>query len=143
MYIYDTPIVGEDFYTSGGDIRDGRNSRQYCGSCGAGCYGEVHADGEVLMGAFWKIRDNLNISLGDAPGDDTPDALWLAWFQAYNANKICDTNESQILTLDDDNGNIDDGTPHYYEINRAFRDQGLPGVSVSKFPVPLPVPVPK
>ena len=127
MYIYDTPIVGEDFWTSGGDIRDGRNTRQYCGSCGAGCYGGYHADGEVLMGALWKVRDQLNISLGDAPGDDVADHLYLAWFQAYNANKICDTNETQILTLDDDNGNIDDGTPHSIEIEAGFEAQGFPG----------------
>jgi hypothetical protein len=90
MYIYDTPIVGEDFFTGGGDIRDGRNGRQYCGSCGAGCYGEVHADGEVLMGAFWKVRDNFNSTLGDAAGDAVADSLWLRWFQSYNATKICD-----------------------------------------------------
>lgn len=127
MYIFDTPIVGEDFFTSGGDIRNGNNTRQYCGSCGAGCYGEVHADGEVLMGAFWKVRDNLNITLGDASGDLVADTLYHAWFTGYNANKICDTNETQILTLDDDNGNIDDGTPHSTDIENGFEAQGYPG----------------
>ena len=127
MYIYDTPIVGEDFYTNGGDIRDGRNTRKYCGKCAAGCYGEVHADGEVLMGAFWKVRDHLNTTLGDAPGDAVADSLWLRWFQGFNAKTICDTNETQILTLDDDNGNIDDGTPNSGDIEAGFEDQGYPG----------------
>jgi hypothetical protein len=127
MYIYDTPIVGEDFWTSGGDIRTGTNTRQYCGSCGAGCYGEVHADGEVLMGAFWKVRVNFNTSLGDASGDLLADTLFHAWYVSYNATKICDTNETQILTLDDDNGNLADGTPHYLDIEAGFEAQGYPG----------------
>lgn len=127
MYGLDDPIVGDDFFVGGGDIRDGRNTRQYCGSCGAGCYGEVHVDGEVLMGAFWKVRDHLNTTHGDATGDAIADSLWLRWFQAYNAKTICDTNETQILTLDDDNGNIDDGTPHSSDIEAGFEDQGYPG----------------
>jgi len=127
MYIYDTPIVGEDFFTSGGDIRTGLNTRQYCGSCGAGCYGEVHADGEVLMGAFWKVRANFNTSLGDAAGDLVADTLFHAWYVSYNATKICDTNETQILTLDDDNGNLADGTPHSLDIEAGFEAQGYPG----------------
>jgi hypothetical protein len=126
MYEYDTPIVGEDFFTSGGDIRTGLNTVQYCGKCAAGCYGEVHTDGQVLMGAFWKVRDNLNNSLGDAAGDSVADNLWLDWFQLYNASTICTSNETQILTIDDDNGNIDDGTPHSTDINNAFVTQGYP-----------------
>ncbi|MSR45457.1 MAG: hypothetical protein EXS13_00035 [Planctomycetes bacterium] len=127
MFIFDTPIVGEDFFTSGGDIRDGRNNRQYCGSCGAGCYGEVHVDGEVLMGAFWSVREYLNVTHGDAAGDLVIDTLFHSWYVAYNAKTICDTNETQILTLDDDNGNIDDGTPHSGDIEHGFEDQGYPG----------------
>jgi hypothetical protein len=127
IYITDQPIVGEDFYTSGGDIRTGLNTRQYCGSCGAACYGEVHADGEVLMGALWKVRDHLNITNGDAAGDAIADALFLAWFQSYNASTICQTNDDQWLTLDDDNGNLADGTPHSSDIDQGYKDQGYPG----------------
>ena len=127
MYIYDTPIVGDDFFTNGGDIRNGNNNRQYCGSCGSGCHGGVHAGGEVLMGAFWKVRANLNTTHGDAAGDLIADTLFHAWFVSYNATQICDTNETQILTLDDDNGNISDGTPHYLDIEAGFEAQGFPG----------------
>jgi hypothetical protein len=49
MYIYDTPIVGAGFFTTGGAIRNGLNTRQYCGDGNGGCYGQVHTDGEVLM----------------------------------------------------------------------------------------------
>jgi hypothetical protein len=126
MYQWDTQLVGEDFFGVGTYIRTGDNTRQYCGSCGAGCYGEVHADGEVLMGALWKVRANLNTDLGDAAGDAVADKLLLGWFQVYNANQICTKNERQWLTLDDDDGNIDNGTPHSTDINNAFVTQGFP-----------------
>ncbi|MEW6746243.1 MAG: hypothetical protein AB1486_26175 [Planctomycetota bacterium] len=130
MYIFDTPIVGEDFFTNGGDIRDGRNTRQYCGSCGAGCYGEVHVDGEVLMGAFWKWRRNLNTSLGDAMGDAIADSLFMAWMNVYDEYQICHTNEETLLVLDDDDGDIYNGTPHFADIDGGFREQGFPGVDL-------------
>ena len=60
MFIYDEPIVGQDFCGPGCHVRTGNNNRQYCGTCGAGCHGGVHSNGEVLMGAFWKWRQNLN-----------------------------------------------------------------------------------
>ncbi len=78
MYVYDTPIVGDDFFTNGGFIRTGLNTRQFCGDTNIGCYGEVHNDGEVLMGALWKVRHRMNVSLGNAAGDATSDALWVA-----------------------------------------------------------------
>jgi hypothetical protein len=127
MYVVDNSVVGQDFCGTNCNVRNGTNLSQFCGDCCGGCYGEVHADGEVLMGALWKVRDQLNISLGDATGDAVADDLYLRWFQAYNAKTICDTNETQILTLDDDNGDIDDGTPHSVEIETGFELQGYPG----------------
>ncbi|MFT7484538.1 MAG: hypothetical protein ACI9F9_000378, partial [Candidatus Paceibacteria bacterium] len=56
MYVLGTPTVGKDFFGSGSKIRSGLNTRQFCGDSNGGCYGEVHADGEVWMGAAWKIR---------------------------------------------------------------------------------------
>ncbi len=127
MYLYDDPIVGKDFCGSGCHIRDGNNTRQYCGDGNGGCYGEVHADGEVWMGAAWKIRRNLNTAVGNAAGDLAANTLFLAWMNGYDQTQIHSIIEVQWLTLDDDNGNIDDGTPHYASIDSAFREQGFPG----------------
>lgn len=72
MYINDDPIVASDFYGPGTFIRSGLNTRLYCGSCGAACYHEVHADGEVLMGALWKVRKCLNDSTAMPPATRSP-----------------------------------------------------------------------
>ncbi|MCP3917573.1 MAG: hypothetical protein GY711_18670 [bacterium] len=130
MYIYDNPIVGEFFTTGGGFVRTGTNSRQFCGDNNPGCHGGVHANGEVWMGAAWKVRRNLNTALGDTLGDMTADQVFSGWMNSFNQTQIRSIIETQWLTLDDNDGNIGNGTPNYGEIDSAFREQGFPGIDL-------------
>ncbi|MDA1260878.1 MAG: hypothetical protein O3A20_09690 [Planctomycetota bacterium] len=130
MYIYDTAVVGEYFFTNGGFIRTGNNTRQFCGDTNRGCYGQVHTDGEVLMGALWKVRDRLNTSLGNAAGDLTADTLFVNWMNAYNDGQIHSIIEEHWLVLDDNDANINNGTPNYGDIDGGFRAQGFPGYAL-------------
>jgi len=127
MFTYDDPIVARFFFTNGGFIRTGENTRQFCGDDHGGCYGEVHNDGEVWMGAAWKVHRNLQASLGDALGAATADQLFMGWMNAYNQTQIKSIIETQWLTLDDDDGNLDNGTPNFLDIDSGFREQGFPG----------------
>jgi hypothetical protein len=129
MYMWDNPIVAEFFYNTGGFIRTGTNLRQFCGDTHPACYGEVHADGEVWMGASWKVRDNLNTTLGNTLGDLTSNELFLGWMNAYNQTTIRSIIETQWVTLDDDDGILSNGSPHFTEIDTAFRTQGFPGLT--------------
>jgi len=129
MYMWDNPIIAENFYNTGGFIRTGTNMRQFCGDAHGGCYGEVHADGEVWMGAAWKIRDNLNTTLGNTIGDLTANELFLGWMNAYNQTQIKSIIETQWITLDDDDGIISNGSPHFADIDAGFRTQGFPGLN--------------
>ncbi|MCX8228485.1 MAG: hypothetical protein OTJ44_00850 [Planctomycetota bacterium] len=129
MYLYDTPLVGENFSGSS-YIRSGNNTRQFCGDSNGGCYGSVHADGEVLMGALWKVRQRLNTSLGNQTGDLVADTLFYAWMNGYNDSQIRTSIEEHWLILDDDDGNIGNGTPNYDEIDLGFREQGFPGIDL-------------
>jgi hypothetical protein len=130
MYIYDDPIVGLNFCGSGCHVRNGNNNTAFCGDCCSACYGEVHADGEPLMGAMWKVRNNLNIALGNATGDATANSLFLGWMNSYNQTQIKSVIETQWLTLDDNDGNINNGTPNFTSIDNGFRAQGFPGVTL-------------
>jgi len=130
MYILDNPIVGEDFAGTGNHIRVGTNTRAFCGDCCGGCYGEVHDDGEVLMGALWKVRSRLQATHGAANGGMIADLLFNSWMNAYDDHEIKTIIEDHWLTLDDDNGNIYDGTPNRAEIDGGFTDQGFPGVAL-------------
>jgi hypothetical protein len=130
MFLADDPIVGRNFCGNGCHIRSGDNLRQFCGDCCGACYGEVHADGETWMGAAWKIRRNFNLTLGNAAGDALADALFLGWMNAYNQTTIRSVIEAQWLALDDDDGDLLTGTPHFGDIDAAFRQQGFPGVAL-------------
>ncbi len=128
LYIYNTPNLGMDFQGQGaGPLRSGNNNLQFCGDNNPGCYGAVHTDGQVWMGAAWKIYKQLETSLGAAQADMVSDAIFMGWMNSYNQTQIKSVIETQWLTLDDDNGNIDDGTPNYNAIDAGFRQQGFPG----------------
>lgn len=131
MYVYDVAVIGSDFFTNGGIIRTGNNTRQFCGDNNGGCYGQVHADGEVLGGAMWKVRQRLNATLGNAAGDLTANTLWVAWMNSYNDGQIKTVIEEHWLALDDNDGNIFNGTPNFADIDGGFRDQGFPGVDLA------------
>jgi len=131
MYLCDDPVVGKDFCGTGCVVRTGLNMRQFCGDSNPGCHGGVHADGEVLMGAMWKMRANLKNSLGASAGAMAADALNSGWFRLYNDTQIKTIIETHLLTLDDNDGNILNGTPNFTAIDSAFRTQGFPGVTLA------------
>jgi len=133
MYIADDPVIAPDFYGPGAPIRTGLNTRAFCGDTHPGCYGEVHVDGEPLMGAVWKVRARLQSALGQAGGGQVADRLLLAWFQVFNDSLIKSIILEHWLVLDDDDGNLDNGSPHYAQINGGFTDQGFPGYPIGLF----------
>ena len=124
-------VVGQDFLGPGSNVRTGLNTHAFCGDKHPACYGEVHADGEPWMGAAWKVRNRLNITNGNAQGDLIANNIFLGWMNAYNQGEIKSLIESQWLALDDDDGNLNDGTPHFTDIDKGFRSQGFRGVVVA------------
>ena len=127
MYTFDDPVVGHDFCGTGCIVRTGTNTTQFCGDDHPGCYFGEHVNGRVWMGAAWKIRRNLNTTHGNSLGDMIADTLFIGWLNAYDQTRIRSIIEAQWLTLDDDDGNIDNSTPNYSDIDAAFREQGFPG----------------
>jgi hypothetical protein len=127
MYMTESAIVGQDFCGTGCHVRDGNNTTPYCGDGNGGCYGEVHLDGEVLMGALWKVRTRLKNSLGQGPGGVRANTLFNGWMNAFDDYQIDSIIELHWLALDDDDGSIDNGTPNHSAIDLGFRDQGFPG----------------
>jgi len=136
MYASDNPIVGEQFKFDGTIIRTGENTNPFCGDDSLGCYGSSsHANGQPLMGAIWKVRRNLKAALGDAAGSDVADQLMVAWYQAFDDVFVRTTIQEHWLVLDDDNGDLSDGTPHYAEIDAAFVEQGFPSFQLPIFAI--------
>lgn len=117
--ILNSPIVGRDFSGPGSYIRNVDTPNvQYP------CSGGVHYCGQVLGGAIWDTKKELAVTEGNAQA--------LAICADYAINSILFHPEGispditvDWLTLDDDNGDIGDGTPHYAEIAAGFGNHNL------------------
>jgi hypothetical protein len=131
MYQSDSPIVGDGFSGPGTNVRNGENTLQYCGDGNSGCYGQVHTDGQVLMGALWKVRVRLNNKMGDLVGDLYSDLLFNSWMNAYDDGQINSIIRTHWLTLDDDDGNVGNGSPNMDAIDAGFQDQGFPAFELA------------
>jgi hypothetical protein len=125
-----TSIIGQDFWH---ELQrpPSNNLRMFCGDANPGCYGEVHNDGEVWMGAAWKVRTKLKNTNGAAAGMLIDNTIFLGWMNAYNQTQIKSIIETQWVTLDDTNGNPNDGSPHFNDIDAGFRQQGFPGLTIT------------
>jgi len=119
------PCLGIDFRGAGtGCIRNAVNSRQY--PCNVGSLG-VHACGQVISGAFWQTYLEMRQRYASNPqfALDHMRQLYLNSI-LLRPSGISPQITIDVLTLDDDNGNIYDGTPHYVQIATGFARHNLP-----------------
>ncbi len=79
--------------------------------------GEVHIDGTILGGALWDLRQRL------APDVELADSLF--HFARYGAPKTFEDYYLELLTVDDDDADLGDGTPHIEAIRSAFGRHGI------------------
>ncbi len=140
MSIINWPVIGPGFYTNSAT----NGIRQY--NAAPKVYpkdiiGEVHADGEIIAGAWWDTYVNWG-------NLDSTASLF-----AKSMNGLAngpDGAEGQLyfdilldaLTYDDNDGNINNGTPHFTPIVKAFARHGiylLSEASVVHTPIPTAV----
>lgn len=84
--------------------------------------GEIHSTGLIISGALWDLRKLLIAKYGEEEGVRRTDALLYAIMQ--RAADI-PTSYVEVLVANDDDGNLENGTPDVCEIDRAFGDHGL------------------
>lgn len=118
------PILGIGFFINnptGFVRRYDQNRKVYP----ADLQGEVHADGEIIAGAWWDVALNLSNNFIQR------EALYSATFAATLDEP--DGQEGQLyhdvlieaLTVDDNDGNLANGTPNYCAITSAFALHGI------------------
>ncbi len=116
--LQDDNIIGRHFYTSGAFIRDVDTPNVLYP-----CSGEVHQCGLVVAGAFWDMLRELRLTMGNGPG------MTLARYLHINSILLSPAVDPgltiDVLTLDDNDGNLANGSPHYFEIDRGFRQHNL------------------
>jgi len=123
VLIQDEPILGQGFSTCGVGIRTANNSLQYP------CNGGSHDCGQLISGAVWSLRNEL---IATEPVDyrDIGASLFVNMLIVRGGMVPGDGTISPLitliyLTLDDDDANIGNGTPHYPEIAAGFGDHNL------------------
>jgi cysteine-rich repeat protein len=90
--------------------------------------GEVHDEGEIIGEALWDTRKALEAKFGQADGFTKFIPIYYGIMQRAQG---LTTSFAEALVADDDNGNIQDGTPNQCEIQAAFNRHGLADASVS------------
>jgi hypothetical protein len=115
MLIADDPIMGYGFYSYNCNIgiRSAINDVMYP------CVGEVHDCGMLLSGCVWETRNALAANYPTTYLQIlTPLAINAVLL--HDGNLITPAITIDYLALDDDDGNIYNGTPHYDEICTGF-----------------------
>lgn len=139
IMMYDTGIVGQGFQTSGGAVRNpGAANQQY--PCTAGA---IHNCGQILGGTWYELTELFQSHYGTATGLSNAQNLNVGWAMitvggsgtfdsAHPATAI------EVLTIDDTNGNLNDGTPNYSRICNAFGQHGIscPALQLLSFTYP-------
>ncbi len=111
-------ILGIGFRTPGGEpVRDLEPNKVYPADAG-----EVHAEGLIIGGAFWDTYKYLKESLGEERAAQLLDSY--AYKVIYTATRYTDV-YAALQVIDDDNGDLSDGTPNLCIINKAFAEHGL------------------
>jgi hypothetical protein len=114
LLILDEPGTGWGFYGNCDiPLRNADNDMQYP------CDGEIHYCGQLLSGCVWSTRNELFITNPDTYMDILSN-LAINAMLLHTGTSIDPSITIDYLTLDDDNGNIYDGTPHYDEIATGF-----------------------
>lgn len=120
------PRVGLGYYLNQCDtaLRHGDSDCQYsttdCSSCGSGAY----ECGALISGIVWDIWQELHVSEPDQ-ADDIIRSLVFSSIPLHDGISIDPSIAIDLLTLDDNDGLIENGTPHYDEICTGFELHGM------------------
>lgn len=101
--------------------------------------GEVHADGEIIAGAWYDYAINLSNTYSLSASFDTMSNLFAV--SQYGLATGPDGAEGEVyhdilidaLQYDDDDNNLNNGTPHFNDIVQAFAKHGIYLLSNTEF----------
>jgi hypothetical protein len=105
-------------------LRDADNTCQYSATACSSCGSEIHDCGQLMSGTIWSIRKALAIS-HPTTYVDLINNLTLSSILVHKGSAINSQIAIDLLTLDDDDGNLNNGTPHYAEICSGFSAHGM------------------
>ena len=84
--------------------------------------GEVHDEGRIIAGALWDLRKAMIAKYGQSAGVYATDRIW---YESTRRAVDIPSMYVEALLVDDDDGNLANGTPNVCEINDAYGPHGL------------------
>lgn len=137
-FLFDDRIVGHEFFTPGTSIRDPLLTNVPYPCPGA----QVHFCGQMLSGIWWRIRDGFQAKYGPTIGLEMARQLHVDWYLVTvggnGDNAAHGITIREVLTVDDDDGILSNGTPNAAEIIAAFADHGIRSDMTFEFPFGRP-----
>lgn len=125
MLIADDPGLGYGFTGDCSEpLRTGDNDCQYLASGCSTCGSQSHECGNLLSGIIWDIRNEL-VETEPELYRELLAALVINSVVLHTGTAINSDIAIDLLTLDDNDGNIGNGTPHRTEICTGFEAHGL------------------
>ncbi|RKZ32377.1 hypothetical protein DRQ33_06010 [bacterium] len=111
--IFDDPLMGEGTFVSSSStyMRNLHNSNRYPEDF----VNEVHHDGQIIAGAWWDIREELGANYTDS----------LVHFARFLYPEDFEEYLYAVLSMDDDDGNLENGTPNAPVIYNSFHNHGI------------------
>ena len=114
------PKMGRGFFYDDSPLRDldpeGKENRW------PDDIGEIHKTGMIFGGAFWDLRKALIAQLGHDPGVALTKRLFVG---ALRRSVGIPSSLVEVLATDDDDGDLENGTPHECAIRNAYARHGL------------------
>lgn len=118
-YIDRNSIIGIGFQNCSGGIRDSDNNLQWPGDNNGGHFG-----GQIIAGFYWDAWQEMLAAL---PQVDADQAAWDAWHYARVLGQPLNQPDQVMWTFlaDDDDGVIDNGTPHHEYFRIGAENHGF------------------
>jgi hypothetical protein len=124
--IWNDAVTGRGFGGQGTYVRNpiAANIQYPCSN------GDPHYCGQVVAAVWWRIRTAYGSFYGEPDGLDRARQLEVNWSLITTggpdaSNSAGPSTAIEVLTVDDDDGNLDNGTPNYGRICPAFGAQSI------------------
>lgn len=132
--LMDDPCMGYGFFGGNTCLRSGVNNQQYP------CSGGGHDCGRMISGSFWDTR----VILGSVDPGNALDIIRSLWMNSILLlpTTVTPAITVDVLTLDDTDDDITNGTPHYFQIAQGFGNHNLDAPPLTAIELSLPDGVP-
>ena len=131
--------LARGFYSSDcvNGIRNADNDCQFSASSCSSCGSAIHACGQLISGCVWDtwmaLEDSNPLTAQSIIRDLSINSILL-----HSGTSITDSILIDFITLDDTDGNIDNGSPHFAQIAEGFGLHGLDAPELALLSISAP-----